>query len=130
VVAVPALFDNTASYSLPFCDVLTPDKTSVGEVAPEIGCHVLPPSRETRHCSAGAGLPDATVVNDAAWPAVRFVFAGCVVMLGATTTGPDVRFAPLLAAIVGLGDFFKTSAAATPRTASANTMTAIVRADP
>jgi len=86
VVVVPAVFANTASYSLPFWEAATFDTMSVSDVAPESGVHVAPPFWEPRQRTAGVGGPDAAVVNVADWPALTLVFAGCAVTVGRLVT--------------------------------------------
>ena len=72
LVAVPAEFVNTASYSLPFsAGVVRGDRQRVRRRTASIGRdHVVPPSVETCHCTVGAGVPDADAVNVAVAPAV------------------------------------------------------------
>ena len=69
VVAVPALFVNTARYWFPLCDKAVV-KLSVVEVAPEMLLNVAPLFVLTSHCTVGVGEPVAAAVKLAVWPAV------------------------------------------------------------
>jgi len=99
VVVEPDAFVNTASYSLPDCDVVVPLMVSVADVAPETFVKVEPPLVETSHCTVGAeqlaGV-EAAAVNVAVAPAVTVALAGCVVIAGAAEQGAiDVSVAAL-----------------------------------
>ena len=115
VVAAPLRFVNTASYSLPFCEALTLDATSVLDVAPGTGTHVVPPFWERRHCTVGVGVPDPAAVIVAVSPATSVTFDGS---------------AATLARVLGDLELPRTSAATTPRIASAIAMIATARLGP
>jgi len=83
LVAVPALLVKTASYSLPFMDVVTLFSVRVVLVAPLMLVQVVPPSLLTCHCTVGVGVPLAAAVKEAGPPAVTVWLLGWVVMAGA-----------------------------------------------
>ena len=82
VVAEPTELVNTASYLYPFCadeDV----NEYVGEVAPLMAVHELPPLVELRHWTVGVGEPDAAARKDAVEPEATETLEGCDVTEGA-----------------------------------------------
>jgi len=85
VVAVPALFVNTARNSFAFCAAAAV-KPYVAEVAPFTLLKVVPPSVLTCHCTVGVGVPLAAAVKLAGFPALTASELGLVVIVGATFT--------------------------------------------
>src|SRR5208283_2123117 len=87
VVAVPALFVNTARNSFAFCTAAAVNPY-VAEVAPLTLLNVAPPSVLTCHCTVGAGVPLAAAVKLALPAAVTVWLVGFVVTVGAEFVGP------------------------------------------
>src|SRR5438309_1331127 len=85
VVALPPVFVNTASYSLPFISKVAA-KVSVVEEAPVSVEKLAPPLLLTCHCTVGAGFPLAVAVKVTELPAVTVWLFGWIVMAGVVFT--------------------------------------------
>src|SRR5258708_8641167 len=90
LVAVPAVFANTARYWFPFCGKAVV-KLRVVEVAPETLLNVAPPPVLTCHCTVGVGEPVAAAVKVAVWPAITIWLAGWFVIVGGVSALFTVR---------------------------------------
>jgi hypothetical protein len=99
LVAVPAVFVNTAWYLLPLCAAVTAVNVSVPEVAPETLLKVVLPLGLTCHCTVGGGVPLAAAMKLAVLPDATVWFAGFVVTVGAVVVVLTVSVAALLVAV-------------------------------
>ncbi len=86
VVAVPAVFVNTARYCVPFCAAVVAAIVNVVEVAPEMFVNVELPEGADCHCTVGDGEPEAAAENDAEAPALTVTLDGFVVTAGTVLT--------------------------------------------
>jgi hypothetical protein len=95
VVAKPALFVNTARYSV-FASVFVAEMIVRTDVAfvpatlvvtvPAAGVHIDPPLIDCCQAAVGIGLPVAAAVNVNGWPRMAVVATGCSVTTGAVST--------------------------------------------
>ena len=83
VVALPAVFVNTARACQPFSNAVSGPEVTVSPLKGPTSIHVDPPSTESCQSTVGVGAPMAATVNVAVPPEKTLWLSGSVVTTGA-----------------------------------------------